>query len=214
MPKWRIKMSIDHNQAWLSQLDLLALTQRSLRRAGLPLAYSQGYNPHMLISWGPAHAVGVASSGEYFDLEFTRPPQEDWLRLWQRQLPEGLDLLEARPVPPNTPALMAAINLAAYHLYFSTKGKEDVDAAIEQFQTAETWPIERTSPKGTKVIDAKKGLAAIRQEENRLAAEVWLDKGASLRPGEIAGIFTPKTSLSAVTRTGLYIVEDGKKKNP
>ncbi|MCL1873301.1 MAG: TIGR03936 family radical SAM-associated protein [Clostridiales bacterium] len=212
--KWRVKMSIDFNQAWLSQLDLLALIQRSLRRGGFPLAYSQGFNPHMLISWGPAHAVGVASLGEYFDLEFSRPPREDWLRLWQKQLPEGLDLLEARPVPPNSPALMAVINLASYCLEFPFFFNNSVDTYIKNFWTAQTWPIERVSPKGKKEIDAKAGLAAIKQEENKLLAEVWLNKGASLRPAEIATIFAPESSLSAVTRTGLFIEENGKRKEP
>lgn len=212
--KWRIMMSIDSDQAWLSQLDLLALVQRSLRRGGLPLAYSQGFNPHMLISWGPAHAVGVASLAEYFDLEFTRLPQEDWLRLWQKQLPDGLDLLAAKPVPPNTPALMAAINLAVYRLDFLSLDEEAVAAVIRRFLAAPNWPIERVSPKGKKEINAKAGLTALKQEANSLLAEVWLDKGASLRPAEIAAIFAPESSLTAVTRTGLFIEENGKREKP
>ena len=69
--------------------------QRAVRRAGLPVSYSQGFNPHMKISWGNALKVGATSEAEYAELQFETwvKPQELKERL-NRQLPGGLEISE------------------------------------------------------------------------------------------------------------------------
>ena len=69
MTVWRIKFSIKGRLCYLSHLDMLTVWERALRRGNIPVLYSQGFNPHMLISFGPAHAVGVEGEGEYMDIE-------------------------------------------------------------------------------------------------------------------------------------------------
>ena len=54
---------------FLSHLDLMRAMERALRRARLPLAFSEGYNPHPRVAYASALAVGVTSEGEYLDLE-------------------------------------------------------------------------------------------------------------------------------------------------
>ena len=70
--------------------------QRAVRRAGLPIAYSQGFNHHMKISWGNALKVGATSSGEYAELQI-----DGWIKPFElmdslnKELPPGIALLEA-----------------------------------------------------------------------------------------------------------------------
>jgi radical SAM-linked protein len=70
--------------------------QRAIRRADLPVAYSQGFNPHMKISWGNALKVGATSEEEFAELQFDgwSKPDEVKIRL-NRQLPKGLAILDA-----------------------------------------------------------------------------------------------------------------------
>ncbi|MEG1500468.1 MAG: TIGR03936 family radical SAM-associated protein, partial [Clostridiales bacterium] len=116
MNRWRVKMSVEGPLAWLSHLDLLTALERAIRRADLPIRYSEGFNPHMIISWGPAHPVGLASLGEYLDLDFQDSPQDDWQQKLNQYLPMGLSIREARKIPFDMPSLMAAINIAVYQV--------------------------------------------------------------------------------------------------
>ena len=70
--------------------------QRAIRRAEIPMTYSQGFNPHMKISWGQALKVGATSDGEYAELQI-----EHWVRPREiadklnQTLPPGIAVLDA-----------------------------------------------------------------------------------------------------------------------
>ena len=57
---------------YMSHLDLLRCVQRTLRRANMPLAYSQGFNPHPILSFAQALGVGLATIGDYFEVLLQR----------------------------------------------------------------------------------------------------------------------------------------------
>jgi radical SAM-linked protein len=96
MQKIRVKYRKGEEVKFISHRDLMRAFQRALRRTGLPVAYSQGFNPHMKISWGNALKVGAVSDGEAAEVQF-----EGWIKpnelkeLLNRQLPKGLEILEA-----------------------------------------------------------------------------------------------------------------------
>jgi radical SAM-linked protein len=81
---------------FISYKDLMRVVQRAIRRADLPIIYSQGFNPHMRISWGNAIKVGATSEEEYAILQF-----DGWLKPLEvkeklnRVLPGGLEILDA-----------------------------------------------------------------------------------------------------------------------
>ena len=84
---------------YISHRDLIRAFTRAVRRAGLPIAYSQGFNPHMKISWGQALKVGASSEAEYAQLQFESwvKPQEVLERLGP-QMPKGLEIIDANLV--------------------------------------------------------------------------------------------------------------------
>ena len=53
---------------YVSHIDMIRVFERAMRRADIPLAYSQGYHPHPMLSFSPALAVGVTSDAEYMDV--------------------------------------------------------------------------------------------------------------------------------------------------
>lgn len=81
---------------FISHRDLMRSFQRAIRRADIPIAYSQGFNPHMKISWGNALKVGATSEREPAELQIDGwiRPEELKSRLNQ-QLPKGLEILAA-----------------------------------------------------------------------------------------------------------------------
>ena len=64
----RVQYSIGGRLAYLSHLETVRSMERVIRRAGLPFAITEGFNPHMKIAFGPALPVGAGSYGEYLDV--------------------------------------------------------------------------------------------------------------------------------------------------
>ena len=96
MQKIQIKYTKGEEVKFISHRDLMRVFQRAVRRAELPIAYSQGFNPHMKISWGQALKVGATSEGELATIQIDGwlKPQEVMARLNQT-LPRGIAILEA-----------------------------------------------------------------------------------------------------------------------
>ena len=77
----RIKYVKRGRLAFLSHLETIRSMERIIRRAGLPYAVTEGFNPHMKVSFGPALPVGAASECEYLDLrlrEYVKPQDSIW----------------------------------------------------------------------------------------------------------------------------------------
>ena len=95
----RIWHTREGEASFLSQLELQAVLERALRRAGLPMAFSQGFHPLPLISFGRALPVGVSSRAEWFAVTLRQPLGIDVVA--QRlapHLPRGMRLLLVSPV--------------------------------------------------------------------------------------------------------------------
>ena len=82
---------------YISHLDVLRLFQRAVKRAGLPVALSQGFTPHYRISFDKALKLGVESDSEkaVFALERWMDPKEFTIRM-NEKLPEGIKVLECK----------------------------------------------------------------------------------------------------------------------
>ena len=208
--KYRCRLAVDAPAAWLSHLDLLGAVEKTLRRAALPMAYSQGFNPHMLISWGPAHPVGLYSDSEYVDLLLHREADGDLAESFNAAAPPGLRMLEYRPVPMEAEALMAAVNYAEYQVQPVGGLDEDIEERMREMLNAEQLLVKRYSPKGSKQVDLRPSLAELHREGERLCFGIWLNRGAAAKPGEIAQLLLPEAPVYCF-RSGLYIVgQDGK----
>ncbi len=92
--EYRIWHSRSGRSAFLSQLELQAILERCLRRAGLPMTFSQGFHPLPLISFGRALPVGVGSQAEWFAITLRQniSATEVTSRL-QAHLPQGMDVI-------------------------------------------------------------------------------------------------------------------------
>ncbi|HSB79418.1 MAG TPA: TIGR03960 family B12-binding radical SAM protein [Candidatus Methylomirabilis sp.] len=148
---------------YLSHLELMRALQRALRRADLPLAYTQGFNPQPKISLAQALAVGVEALREPGELELTRwvDPTE-LLARWNRQLPPELKILRAWEAPLMGPSLSAGVRGAVYQIRLQPNGWEPsaladlgTTGACAAFLAREPIPIE-ASKKGRPVtLDAR-----------------------------------------------------------
>jgi radical SAM family uncharacterized protein/radical SAM-linked protein len=115
--RYRVRYSKQGRAAFLGHLETLDAIRRGFRAAGLPLAYTEGYHPRAKISAGPALPVGIESQAEYIDVEFAGGAEVEAIapRLAGR-LPEGMEVLEAMPLPAQAPSIEASTARVRYEI--------------------------------------------------------------------------------------------------
>lgn len=191
----------------LSHLETMHALIRAVRRARLPVAYSQGFHPKPRLSFGPALPVGVESVCEYVDLELvgTHDAAMVGAALGQ-QLPEGLTLIEARAVDPRSPSLNETVRAVHYRVEFQEGWSDDeLQRRISNFQAAEqavvlrsARPKARSGKRNSKTaapkerhIDLKELVTHLAREGPRTVAfSVRADPSGSARPAEVlAAVF-------------------------
>jgi radical SAM family uncharacterized protein/radical SAM-linked protein len=147
----------------LSHLELMRALQRALRRAGVPLAYTQGFNPQPKVSVAQALAVGVEGLREPGEVELaSRVEPVDLLARWNAQLPPELKILRAWEAPLHGPSLSAGVRGAVYQVRLLPNGWDSTTlaavgnaGACAEFLAQGSIPVE-VSKKGEKVtLDAR-----------------------------------------------------------
>ena len=99
---------------FLSHRNTMDVLERAIRAAGLPARYSEGFNPHMKLSMGPALALGLESLHEVFDVEGIAPFDPEAATAISAKLPEGLRVLDVRPLAAGEPSLAKSVKGARY----------------------------------------------------------------------------------------------------
>ncbi len=192
----------------LSHLETMHTLLRAVRRAGIPVAFSQGYHPKPRISFGPALGVGVESLCEHMDLEIVGPadPADVGARL-ARELPEGLRVLGTEAVEPGAPSIAESMRAVHFRAEFQGDlwGEEALRRRVAAFQDAERSVVTREAPPKAKGGKRQHKVAATGQREidlkqivTHLAVEgpgavafsLRADPSGSARPAEVlAAIF-------------------------
>ncbi len=109
---------------FLSHRNTMDVLERAIRAAGLPARYSEGFNPHMKLSMGPALALGLESRHEVFDAEGIAPFGEGAASRINEKLPPGIVVREVRELSPAEPALARAVKGARYSVRLASAEQE------------------------------------------------------------------------------------------
>ena len=176
----RIIYSKTGRARYISHLDTMRTLTRALRRSGLPLWYTQGFNPHLYLTFPLPLALGVESLYEIVDLRLTE--QMDWPALKEAinsHLPPGFKAKSAAaPVLPAT-----AIAWAEYRLEFQLERDQQSAAATaikELFERPEV-PVLKKTKKGEQTLDIRPHMALTQLEEGEsLSCRLRLAAGTSL----------------------------------
>jgi len=172
---------------YLSQLDLVRLFERASKQAGLPLLYSQGFNPHPKVSFAPPLSMGYTSEAEYLDMEidaaFNAASIPDLLNPY---LPEGLDITDFKIIREKVTSLAAAINSSEYEVYLSdSDAAAAFDAALEKILMAEEIPIERRVKGKYKQINIRPFIDSLKRQDKILQIKTRSIEHRTVRIREI-----------------------------
>jgi radical SAM-linked protein len=222
MYEYRLRFSKEANFKFLSHLELIKTFERALRRAQIPLAYSEGFHPHPKMSFGPALAVGVSSIDEYFDLDLREEwnPDELVTRL-NPALPAGLEIIAARRCKAGVKPLNAIINRAAYLIELTTNPEvlNLLVTEINAITAAAEIMVNRTNKNISKTVNIRPWIHSIKTEissTNRLQIRITgeIGSGGNLRPDDILALITQPVEAVNFVRVGLWHEQQGLVKKP
>ena len=178
----RISFEKRAEAAYISLLDLQRVFQRVLKRSGLPVYYTQGFNPHISLSFASPLSLGQESLCESCEIktEQEAPDLEAWKHALQPFMPKGITILSVAPAVQKS----SDIAMADYTLTLPLHAKEALDA----YNEAETAVVSKKTKRGSKDIDLKEYLPklAYSTQGDTLRFEVQLPcaagEGVNLNP--------------------------------
>ena len=154
---WHTKLQ---NSAFLSQLELQAVLDRALRRADIPMAFSQGFHPLPLISFGRALPVGMESMCEWFSVTLReRMDEKDFCARMNACLPRGMNVWKVEEVAFRDKAKIALEE--EFSVRVLELDPEKVAKAFSDFMARESFPFARETKKGERVTDVRRLVTSV-----------------------------------------------------
>ena len=162
LTKYRAQIRKGSEIAVLSHLDYMNVFMRALIRSKLPAARSEGFNPHLKVSFATALAVGVTSDCEYVDFELTAPIDEvEVAARLNEQLPSGSEILRLKKLRAKVKPVMSLVDLSRYEirLPFDEKFFDAAQISVDAFNSTPTIKFTRITPKKIRELEMKNYIA-------------------------------------------------------
>ena len=175
MHKYIIRYAKRGDAKFVSHLDFLRLIQRAMRRAELPLKFSEGFNPHPCLSFAQPLGVGVCGEKELFEVELTAPCDNIVERLAPK-MPRGIEIVEAVPCEKNN---FAKISRGVYAVRPEVMPTE---AQLSAFMGKTEILTEKKTKSGVKTADIRPDIFSAKLGEDRILFRLATGSTANLKP--------------------------------
>jgi radical SAM-linked protein len=195
---------------YISHLDLMRTMSRAIRRAVLPAAWSQGFHPHIVMSFAQALGLGYLSYGEYMDitLDDTCTPAQAVIEL-NKVLPDGIHMSGAWQLAEAAPTLMASVSAARWLVEFDEIPGELLDKFVALL-AQDTIEVIKEGKNGTSNVEIRRGIYSIEGRESGI--ELFLAAGSvlNIRPElVIKAALGSDAHVKVITRLELYTLVNG-----
>jgi radical SAM-linked protein len=215
--KLRIRFAKLGRVRWTSHRDVARMWERALRRARLPVAYTEGFSPRPKLSFGLALPTGCESEAEYLDVALREQVAvEEVTSTFSSLLPEGVDVVAAQVLPEGSGSLQEEVTSCRWEIDVPLVDPDSLAAAIARVLGAEVLPVTRER-KGRPVTDDLRpsvlalSSAGPRGSGTGLIAELGT-RPRGVRPAELAQVMGIELGLAR--RTNQWIERDGSRWEP
>ena len=193
----RISFEKKNEASYISLLDLQRVMQRVLKRSGLPVWHTLGFNPHIYMTFACPLSLGQESECECVDVK-TESEDPDFVQ-WQTELnaimPTGIRITHVGPVQMKADL----IAFACYQITYPAAAA----AVLEQYNALESAPVEKHSKKGKKIVELKDHIPQVEYttEGDRVCMELCLPAAQelNLNPSLLTGFLEEKFGLPAAS---------------
>ncbi len=190
----RLRYQEDEAVRFVSHLDMMRELERTLRRAGLPILYTEGFSPRPKISSGPPLPLGWTSISEWIDVELAG----DWpygrlgdlLEKLNARTARGIRFLQAAAMPPKTASLTAGIATSTYVARFPSPPFEtsfgQLTEASNRFMGKQAVPITRRGKRRSSEVDIRPMVREFTVVgEDEVVLRLSTVDGKTVRPTEV-----------------------------
>jgi len=215
--RWRVTFAKGPQLKYISHLDLALAWERALRRAGVPLAYSQGFNPQARLQLASGLPLGYTSAAEILDIILDEPlGLTDFVARLRPALPLGLAVTAVEEVDLKSPALQSALRQAEYRVNVETPlPAGELAGRIAALLAADRLEQQRVRKQRTETFDLRPLVGDIRLETVAEGQAVfWMRLSAgnqgNVRPEAVLTALGLGEAYAQVERTKLLFEFDSR----
>lgn len=180
---FRLTYSRDENVKFVSHLDIVHVFERAIRRADIQIAYSNGFNPRMLLVFGNPLPVGLTSSCEMVDIELLCEMEDfELLDLLSKNLPKPFKIISVLPLKKPFDNIVKLYTEATYLISIETPDYDfTVQKILSYYSTGLSIPAVKKSKSGDKEIDIRPMIYNISDESGNILLSVSHTPEASVK---------------------------------
>jgi radical SAM-linked protein len=187
----RVTFSRGDELKYVTHLDMMRFWERALRRASVPVAYSEGFSPHAQIALAAPLAVGTTSDAELMDVFLSeRMPPRGFVERVTPQLPPSVRIVRAEEAGLTLPSLQAELRAAEYEVDMQDADPARAEEAVRRFLAAETIPWQHKREDEVRSYDIRPLVFELASQpiEGGVRLQMLLrsDSGGSGRPEQVA----------------------------
>ncbi len=187
---------------YIGHLDLNTIWERAARRAGLPLAYTQGFHPQPKINFASALPLGFSSRCEVMDMRFNEDVDLTSLSAQlQNAMPSGIGIINVQSVDEQKPPLQTQIVAAEYEVTITeTVNGSELKQKIDEVVSSPSLPRQRRG----KSYDLRPLIEKLESTlDNKILMQLAAHEGATGRPEEVLDVLGILIEHAQVERTNL-----------
>ncbi len=197
----RVRFEKKGPMKFIGHLDVMRYFQKAIRRAGLDVAYSEGYNPHMIMSFASPLGIGLTSDAEYFDIELLSPvSSDDAISVLNRSGAEGLKVTGFVQVPEDKASkAMTLVSAADYKVTFR-KGYEPEpgwEDKLRAFLSQDQIPVIKKTKRSEKEVDIKPMIFDWSVKNGVVFFQLAAGSSENLKPELIMNTFMGQINMEA-----------------
>jgi radical SAM-linked protein len=202
---------------WTSHRDVARMWERALRRARLPMAYTEGFSPRPKLSFGLALPTGCESDAEYLDVALREAvAPEQITATCSSLLPDGVDVVAAQVLPAGAGSLQEEVTSCRWEIDVPQLDPDGLDEIIARVLGAEVLSVTRERKGRPVTDDLRPSVLALSSGGpcgcgSRLVAELGT-RPRGVRPAELAQVMGIELGLAR--RTNQWIERDGSRWEP
>ena len=198
--KARIKFRKNGVMKFIGHLDIMRYFQKAIRRAEIPIAFTSGYSPHMIMSFANPLGVGLTSDGEYFDIELTESiASKEAVRRLNEQMVDGMEIVSFVQIPDDKKSKGMSIVAGADYLSSVKNGSlpEDLAEKLEAFYAQNEICVVKKTKKSEKEVDIRPMIYKLECRNGGIYMRVAAGSVQNLKPELVTEAFVRYLGMEA-----------------
>ncbi len=214
----RIRFEKQGSLIYVGHLDLMRYFQKAVKRSGIEIRYSEGFNPHQIMSFAAPLGVGIESFGEYIDIDILKEIScEEAIQKLNENMVEGLKITSFKYLNDTDEKCMSCFCAASYKIEdrdnnsyygFDINNSKTINSLIDNFMSSESIVITKETKKATRELDLKPLIYDFKFKDNAFFMTVSSGSVDNIKPELVLETFYNSINKNifdmAITRLDMY----------